>query len=90
MPNGGSLSISDQLDSSSSSLRISFRDTGIGMDETTARNIFNPFFTTKDKGVGLGLALTRKIIEDHRGTIEVMSDKGKGTTFTVLLPVVKS
>lgn len=49
MPNGGSLSISAQLDSSSSSLRISFRDTGIGMDETTARNIFNPFFTTKDK-----------------------------------------
>lgn len=90
MPNGGSLSISTQLDSSSSSLRISFRDTGIGMDETTARNIFNPFFTTKDKGVGLGLALTRKIIEDHRGTIEVMSEKGKGTTFTVLLPVVKS
>lgn len=90
MPNGGSLSISAQLDSSSSSLRISFRDTGIGMDETTARNIFNPFFTTKDKGVGLGLALTRKIIEDHRGTIEVMSEKGKGTTFTVLLPVVKS
>lgn len=90
MPNGGSLSISSQLDSSSSSLRISFRDTGIGMDETTARNIFNPFFTTKDKGVGLGLALTRKIIEDHRGTIAVMSEKGKGTTFTVLLPVAKS
>ena len=89
MPNGGTLSISSKLDSSSSSLEITFRDTGIGMDETTAKNIFNPFFTTKDKGVGLGLALTRKIIEDHRGTIEVVSEKGIGTTFTVLLPVVK-
>jgi signal transduction histidine kinase len=59
------------------------------MDETTAQNIFNPFFTTKDKGVGLGLALTRKIIEDHRGTIVALSEKSKGTTFTVLLPVVK-
>jgi two-component system sensor histidine kinase AtoS len=89
MPNGGTLSISSKLDSSSSSVEITFRDTGIGMDETTAQNIFNPFFTTKDKGVGLGLALTRKIIEDHRGTIVALSEKSKGTTFTVLLPVVK-
>jgi two-component system sensor histidine kinase AtoS len=89
MPNGGTLSISSKLDSSSSSVEIIFKDTGIGMDELTAKNIFNPFFTTKDKGVGLGLALTRKIIEDHRGTIEVVSEKGTGTTFTVLLPVVK-
>ena len=90
MPNGGIFSISSKLDSSSSSLEITFRDTGIGMDETTAKNIFNPFFTTKDKGTGLGLALTRKIIEDHRGTIEVVSKKGMGTTFTVHLPVVKT
>jgi len=89
MPNGGILSISSKLDSSSSSLEITFRDTGIGMDETTAKNIFNPFFTTKDKGAGLGLALTRKIIEDHRGAIEVVSKKGMGTTFIVHLPVVK-
>ncbi len=89
MPNGGVLSISSKLDSPSSSLEITFKDTGIGMDETTAKNIFNPFFTTKDKGTGLGLALTRKIIEDHRGTIEVASKKGIGTTFTVHLPVVK-
>ena len=90
MPNGGIFSISSKLDSSSSSLEITFRDTGIGMDETTAKNTFNPFFTTKDKGTGLGLALTRKIIEDHRGTIEVVSKKGMGTTFTVHLPVVKT
>ena len=59
------------------------------MDEQTTKNLFNPFFTTKDKGVGLGMALTRKIIEDHRGTIEVMSEKGIGTTFVLRLPVVK-
>jgi two-component system sensor histidine kinase AtoS len=89
MPNGGTLSISSKLDSSLSSVEITFRDTGVGMDEMTAKNIFNPFFTTKDKGAGLGLALTRKIIEDHRGTIEVLSVKGMGTTFTLNLPVVK-
>jgi len=89
MPNGGTLSISSKLDSSLFSVEITFQDTGIGMDETTAKNIFNPFFTTKDKGAGLGLALTRKIIEDHRGTIEVHSEKGMGTTFTLNLPVVK-
>jgi two-component system sensor histidine kinase AtoS len=89
MPNGGTLSVSSKLDSPSSSVEIIFKDTGIGMDELTAKNIFNPFFTTKDKGAGLGLALTRKIIEDHRGTVEVVSKKGGGTTFTVHLPVVK-
>ena len=90
MPNGGELSISSKLEPSSSMVKITFRDTGIGMDEETAKNIFNPFFTTKDKGVGLGMALTHKIIEDHRGTIEVMSEKGEGNDFYSLsLPVVK-
>ncbi len=70
-------------------IKITFRDTGIGMDEKTAKNLFNPFFTTKDKGVGLGMALTHKIIEDHRGTIEVMSEQGRGSTFIVRLPVTK-
>ena len=89
MPNGGSLTISSEQEPSSPMVKITFRDTGIGMDEKTSKNLFNPFFTTKDKGVGLGMALTHKIIEDHRGTIEVMSEKGKGTTFDLRLPVVK-
>ena len=89
MPNGGSLMISSELDSVDSMIKITFRDTGIGMDKETSKNLFNPFFTTKDKGVGLGMALTHKIIEDHRGTIEVTSDKGIGTTFVLRLPVVK-
>jgi len=89
MPNGGSLTISSEQEPSSSMAKITFKDTGIGMDEETSKNLFNPFFTTKEKGVGLGMALTHKIIEDHRGTIEVMSEKGKGTTFVLRLPVVK-
>jgi len=89
MPNGGSFHISSELDHVSSGVKIIFRDTGIGMDEETSKNLFNPFFTTKDKGVGLGMALAQKIIEDHRGTIEVMSEKGIGTTFVLRLLVVK-
>jgi PAS domain S-box-containing protein len=89
MPNGGSLFLSSEWDHVSSGVKITFGDTGIGMDEETSKNLFNPFFTTKDKGVGLGMALTRKIIEDHRGVIEVMSKKGIGTTFVLTLSVVK-
>jgi two-component system sensor histidine kinase AtoS len=90
MPNGGFLFIFSELDQVGSVLKLTFRDTGIGMDEETSKNLFNPFYTTKDKGAGLGMALTRKIIEDHRGTIEVTSEKEKGTTFVLKLPVVKA
>ena len=90
MPNGGSLSICSEMDHASSVVKLIFKDTGIGMDAETSKNLFNPFFTTKDKGVGLGMALTQKIIEDHRGAIDVMSEKGIGTTFVLRLPVVKS
>jgi PAS domain S-box-containing protein len=89
MPNGGSFDISSELDHFCSIVNITFKDTGVGMDEETLKSLFNPFFTTKDKGVGLGMALVRKIIEDHRGTIEVMSEKGIGTAFLLGLPVAK-
>jgi two-component system sensor histidine kinase AtoS len=89
MPNGGRLVISSGPDQFSSMVKINFRDTGVGMDEETTKNLFNPFFTTKEKGAGLGMALSQKIIEDHRGTIEVMSEKGVGTAFVIYLPVVK-
>jgi two-component system sensor histidine kinase AtoS len=91
MPNGGTLRISTGLISSGNpELRITISDTGMGMDAETTRNIFNPFFTTKDKGIGLGMALTHKIIEDHKGTIEVATQKGKGATFVLSLPVAKN
>jgi PAS domain S-box-containing protein len=87
MPKGGKLMIRSELDRESSLIQILFQDTGIGMDEETVKNLFNPFFTTKDKGVGLGMALTHKIIEDHKGVIEVMSEKEKGSTFILKIPL---
>lgn len=68
-------------------LRIRVSDTGAGITQENMRRLFEPFFTTKQNGTGLGLAVTRRIIEEHNGTIGVESQPGKGTTFTVLLPI---
>ena len=68
-------------------LEIRFRDTGVGIPPGDLKNLFIPFFTTKDKGTGLGLPISQRIIENHGGTIEVRSQPGEGATFTVLLPV---
>ncbi len=62
------------------------QDTGVGMTEEAKRNLFTPFYTTKSSGVGLGLATSKKIIEEHRGHIEVYSQVGEGTTFEIWLP----
>jgi len=69
---------------------VSFTDSGAGMSEETRRSIFNPFFTTKDKGVGLGLFIAHNIVKAHEGYIEVESTEGKGSTFTVCLPKERS
>lgn len=69
-------------------VRIEIEDTGAGIPLTDRERVFNPFYTTKDGGTGLGLALTHKIIEEHRGTIDVASTPGLGTTFRVILPLV--
>jgi signal transduction histidine kinase/CheY-like chemotaxis protein len=66
-------------------------DTGVGMDEETRQNVFNPFFTTKevDKGTGLGLSVTYGIIKQHSGYIDVESKEGEGTTFNIYLPITE-
>ncbi|MBI4591782.1 MAG: HAMP domain-containing protein [Candidatus Rokubacteria bacterium] len=68
-------------------LKVEVEDTGPGISSSKTGEIFNPFFTTKPGGTGLGLAMTHKIIEAHGGTITFRSVPGTGTTFTVLLPL---
>lgn len=68
-------------------LRLRITDTGIGIAPEDLPRVFEPFFTTKANGTGLGLAVTRRIIEEHNGSIQVESESGKGTTFTILLPL---
>jgi signal transduction histidine kinase len=65
---------------------IAVVDTGTGMTPEQLDSLFTPFFTTKEKGTGLGLALTHKIIEEHQGHLHVESQFGVGSTFTILLP----
>ncbi len=65
---------------------LSVADTGCGMNEEQREKVFSPFFTTKEKGTGLGMAVSAKIVEGHGGSIEAESEAGKGTTIRILLP----
>ncbi|HVH14875.1 MAG TPA: ATP-binding protein, partial [Candidatus Angelobacter sp.] len=85
MPDGGKLRI--RAWTSQNLAAVSFQDTGIGIPEQVRAKIFSPLFTTREKGVGLGLAVTKRLIESHRGDIKVFSKVGEGTTFTVEIPV---
>lgn len=87
MPQGGNLWIISS--SSDHSVQIIVRDDGSGIPAEILPRIFEPFLTTKEtgRGVGLGLAISHSILERHNGTIEVQSEVGRGTTFTVTLPV---
>jgi two-component system sensor histidine kinase PilS (NtrC family) len=67
--------------------KISIIDSGNGMAQEEKEKIFEPFFTTKENGTGLGLSIVHKIIENHNGLIKVESEVGRGTTFTIYLPV---
>ena len=85
MPQGGKLAISSQtLDGE---VKFKFVDTGAGMTKEVLDKIWTPFFTTKAKGMGLGLAICRRIIDAHVGKVSVESIVGEGTTFTVNLPI---
>jgi two-component system nitrogen regulation sensor histidine kinase GlnL len=64
-------------------------DEGNGIDAGTRAKLFTPFFTTKDRGLGLGLALCHRIIEEHRGAIQIESEPGKGTAVSCFLPIAR-
>jgi two-component system NtrC family sensor kinase len=66
---------------------VIFQDTGCGIPEENLEKIFEPLFTTKPKGIGLGLAISKRLVEQNGGKIDVSSQVGKGTTFTVKLPI---
>jgi PAS domain S-box-containing protein len=85
MPEGGELTISTET--RDHKVVISFRDTGVGIKNEDKAKIFDPFYTTKEKGTGLGLAVSYNIIKKMNGTITVDSEIGKGTTFTITLPI---
>ena len=85
MPNGGILTIATNF--ADNEIRISVCDTGIGINKENLEKIFEPYFTTNEKGTGLGLTQVYKIIREHQGEITVDSEPGTGSDFRIILPV---
>ena len=85
MPDGGKLDV--KIKSIDGSVKIYIVDAGKGMKQDVLQNIYDPFFTTKPSGTGVGLSVSLKIIEDHGGTIDAISEQGKGTTMLLTLPI---
>ena len=89
MPNGGNIHINISYNDKEVMLVFLCSDQGHGIEEEQSDKIFQPFFTTKSTGTGLGLSHVYKVIESHGGTIEVVSIVGEGTTFKFILPLQK-
>ncbi len=87
MPGGGTLTIDTEL--REGSFVLSMSDTGTGVSQENLARIFEPFFTTKSQGLGLGLAMTKRVIEEHGGKIEFASVEGQGSEVTVVLPLAE-
>ncbi len=88
MENGGKLTVAAYRNNRSfSKVFVSIRDTGEGMDRETLGQVFYPYFTTKKHGTGIGLAITQKIMADHKGDITIESEPGKGTTVQLIFPI---
>ncbi len=84
MPRGGTLTVKTEVEGTQ--VRIIVEDTGVGIDPSTKDKIFDPYFTTKAKGSGLGLTIVRRVVRDHGGEIKMKSDLNKGTRFEISLP----
>jgi two-component system sensor histidine kinase HydH len=84
MPEGGDLTVGVQ--SVRGETRISVEDTGTGIPDEDRPNIFRPFYTTRERGVGMGLAICRRIVEENGGSVAVETAPGKGSRFTIKFP----
>ncbi len=87
MPEGGELAIIVRSKEKEANVAVSFVDTGVGISKENQDKIFEPLFTTKTRGIGLGLSICKNFVEANEGDITVQSEEGKGTTMTVVLPV---
>jgi signal transduction histidine kinase len=85
MPDGGELEISANRDKDV--IKIAFKDTGSGISKENLQKLFEPLFSTKTKGIGLGLSIAKEIVESYKGKIEVESVVGSGSTFAIKLPI---
>ena len=85
MPNGGKMEIKTSRDADR--IYLGVRDSGQGIPEEIASKIFEPYFTTRSKGSGLGLTIVYKVVREHGGDVEVNSTPGRGTAFQVTLPI---
>jgi two-component system sensor histidine kinase AtoS len=88
MPDGGILGVNTVYGKNTETVKIEISDTGEGIEKGMIDDVFKPFFTTKLKGTGFGLSISRRIIEKHSGTLSVISNSGSGTTFSVSLPLI--
>ena len=84
MPEGGTLTVNGK--EANDEIEVTISDTGTGMSEETLKRLWKPLFTTKAKGMGFGLAICKRLIEAHNGSVSVWSGLGKGTTFTIIIP----
>ncbi len=87
MPVGGTITIS-LSHNVSGEIELAIKDEGVGMSEETRQSLFTPFFTTKETGSGLGLPLVQKIVTEHKGKVNVKSQKGVGTEFIFTFPTI--
>jgi signal transduction histidine kinase len=85
MPEGGNLHVSTATLDASVAVRV--RDTGLGMTDEQREQVFQPLYTTKDKGLGMGLAYVQQVVRDHGGSISCVSEVDRDTTFTIELPI---
>jgi signal transduction histidine kinase len=87
MGKGGSITIREELDGVGQVVRLKISDNGPGIPEAIVEKVLQPFFTTKEQGTGLGLSIAARIMEEHGGWIDVDSVEGRGTTFSITLPI---